>query len=200
MPGHGKSLLAALYISGDYRKCVLPLAFAYSLSHGIMMALAAVAGIAFGETMVNWSSNHGLIVRNAYLPILAALGVFYAWKAIRKASTQDVPVKIISSVSGRPWAAGFLVGLIPCSDLLGLAAISPMLVTTRENLIGAALVVWLGIITTVMAVALGLRFLPVDRATHRMPGWVPCAVASLLCFVVLVYRVRILWRDILFLY
>jgi hypothetical protein len=200
MPGHGKSLLAAAYISGGSRTRVLPLAFAYSVSHGAMMALAAISGLAFGDAVGAWTSRNGLLVKNAYLPLLALMGVYFVWKSTRAASSRDAVSDEMSFAQRRPIRTGFAVGMIPCSDVLGLAAISPMLVTSRGNLLAAGLAVWLGVMTTVMVIALGLKLLPVSRLTHDIPGWLPCAAAALLCFTVLTYRGWILWRDYLFLY
>ncbi len=200
MPGHGKSLLAAAYISGGSRVRVIPLAFAYSLSHGIMMAMAAVSGIVFGDMLGAWTGRHGLWIRNAYLPLLLLLGFHFIWKAFRTASAPDVPANGGSFVLRRPFLTGFTVGLIPCSDVLGLVAISPMLVTSRDNLMGASLAVWLGVTTTVMAFALALRLLPINRVTRGVPGWAPYAAAALLCFGVVTYRGWTLWRDYTFLH
>jgi len=199
MPGHGKSLLASVCISGGSRVRVLPLAFAYSVSHGVMMALAAVSGIVFGDALGAWSARHGLFVKNAYLPLLLLMGFYFAWKASRAASRQDTAAGQIDR-GRRPFLTGFSVGLIPCSDVLGLAAISPLLVTSRGNLVGAGLAVWLGVTTTVMAVALALRLLPIGRVTRGVPGWAPHAAAALLCFAVVIYRGWTLWRDYSFLH
>ena len=200
MPGHGKSLLVAVYISGGAYTRVMKLAAGYSISHGILMALAAISGIFFGDVLGVWAGHHGLWIRNIYLPILVLLGFHFAWKALRAASSCDVPENGGSFALRRPFLTGLTVGLIPCSDVLGLAAISPILVASRDNLMGAGFAVWLGVTTTVMALAVALRLVPIHHVTRGVPGWAPYAAAALLCFAVVVYRGWILWRDYTFLY
>jgi len=90
--------------------------------------------------------------------------------------------------------------MIPCSDVLGLVAISPMLVKAHENLLAAGTTVWLGVTTTVMAIAAGLRILPTEKLTKRIPDWVAYGVAALICFAVLVQRGWTIWRDHTLLY
>ena len=137
MPGHGKTLLVAVCLSGNARSRLLPLALGYGLSHGLLMALAALAGLLLTQRLALWVNQYGLWIKNLYLPLLLAFGVLFALKARRISRKSNRPDDERTAPKfthgGPPFLAGLGIGLIPCSDVLGLAVISPMLVKTGHN-------------------------------------------------------------------
>jgi ABC-type nickel/cobalt efflux system permease component RcnA len=205
MPGHGKSLLVAVCVSGGRRTRLLPLAAGYSLSHGLLMALAAVAGLLLAGRLGALVSLHGLWLKNLYLPVLLFFGLYFAaraWRIGRGGGTGrgggDAGREPF--VRRRPFLTGLGIGLIPCSDVLGFAAISPMLLETHHNLLLAGTVVWLGVATMVLAIAAGLLALPARGVARRIPDWLAYGGSALICFVVVLYRGWTLWQDYLSLY
>ena len=199
MPGHGKTLLVAVCLSGNARSRLLPLALGYGLSHGLLMALAALAGLLLTQRLALWVNQYGLWIKNLYLPLLLAFGVLFALKARRISRKSNRPdderTASKSTHGGPPFLAGLGIGLIPCSDVLGLAVISPMLVKTGHNLPAACASVWLGVLSTVLAIALALRLLPVGRLTRRVPDGLAYTASALICFTVFIWRCWKLWCD-----
>jgi len=177
----------------------------YSLSHGIMMALAAMSGLLLSDQLALLSGKHSMLIKNLYLPILLVVGVHFAVSAWRskhhgdKEEEEEIDFRL-TFAQKRPFLTGLSVGLIPCSDVLGLVAISPMLVKTNENLAAAGTTVWLGVTTAVMAIAMALQLLPTDRLARKTPGWLAYGVASLICFAVLAHRGWTIWIDYTLLY
>ncbi|AKJ64855.1 hypothetical protein [Kiritimatiella glycovorans] len=214
LPGHGKTLLVAVCISGGPRLRLLRVAAGYSLSHGIMMGLAAMSGLLLADRLAHLAGRHGLLIKNLYLPILLLVGLHFAVKAwkgmrqrnMRQAQGRNEPWEHAAAdarldfAHRRPFLTGLSVGVIPCSDVLGLVAISPMLVRAHENLLAAGTTVWLGVTTTVMAIAGALRLLPTDKLTKKIPDWLAYGVAALICFAVLAHRGWMIWRDYVLLY
>jgi ABC-type nickel/cobalt efflux system permease component RcnA len=214
LPGHGKTLLAAVCISGGRRLRLLRVAAGYSLSHGIMMGLAAMSGLLLADRLAHLAGRHGLLIKNLVLPILLLVGLHFAvsaCKGMRRHGTEHTPPRNESGdhapadtrldfAHKRPFLTGLAVGVIPYGDVLGLVAISPMLVKAHENLLAAGTIVWLGVTTTVMAIATALRILPTDRLTKRIPDWLAYGVAALICFAVLAQRGWTIWRDYTLLY
>ncbi len=199
MPGHGKTLLAAVCLSGGTRTRLLPLALGYGLSHGLLMAVAALAGLLLTQHLAIWVSQYGMWIKNLYLPLLLAFGIHFmrnAWRLSQKkngASNNGQPPA--PAVSRQPFFAGMGIGLIPCSDVLGLAVISPMLVKTGHPLLAAGTAVWLGVFSTVLAIALALRLLPVGRLASRLPGSLAYAASAAICLSVFTWRCWKLWHD-----
>jgi ABC-type nickel/cobalt efflux system permease component RcnA len=83
MPGHGKTLLVAVCLSGNARSRLLPLALGYGLSHGLLMAAAALAGLLLTHRLSSWVSQYGLWIKNIYLPLLLGFGLYFMSKARR---------------------------------------------------------------------------------------------------------------------
>lgn len=201
MPGHGKTLLIAVCFSGNARSRLLPLALGYGLSHGLLMSLAALAGLLLTDRLTLWMNQYGLCIKNLYLPLLLVFGIYFMLKAygIRRTKPGEFENVQRSSamVSRHPFLTGMGIGLIPCSDVLGLAVISPLLIKTGHNLTAAGITVWLGIVSMVLAIALTLRLLPAERLMHRVPDGLAYVASALICFSVFIWRCWILWHDYL---
>ena len=197
MPGHGKTLLVAICLSGNTRSRLLPLALGYGLSHGLLMALAALAGLLLTHRLSFWVTQHGLWIKNLYLPLLLGFGLYFALKAYRSRRTKHgTPENTSASAPTRfPFLTGVGIGLIPCSDVLGLAVISPMLVKTGHHLLATGTAVWLGVFSTVLAIAVSLRLLPVGRFTRHVPNGLAYAASAVICLIVFIWRCWRLWHD-----
>jgi hypothetical protein len=199
MPGHGKTLLVAVCLSCNERSRLLPMALGYGLSHGLLMALAALGGLLLTSHLAAWISEHGIWVKNLYLPLLLLFGTYFAGKAYREhrgsgLATGDDHASL-SVASRRPFLTGMGIGAIPCSDVLGLAVISPMLVKTGHNLPAVGFTVWLGVVSTILLIAVALRLVPAGWLTRRVSGGMAYLASSAICFFVLIWRCWRLWND-----
>ena len=104
LPGHGKTLLAAVCISGGPRLRLLRVAAGYSLSHGIMMGLTAMSGLLLADRLAHLAGRHGLLIKNVYLPILLLVGLHFAvnaWKGMRRRGTEHAPPRNESGIKLR---------------------------------------------------------------------------------------------------
>ena len=205
LPGHGKTLLVAVCVSGGTRRNLFHLGLGYGLSHGLLMSAAAFSGLYLFQRLLLENQLVNTLARNAYLPILLVIGCYFGIKAIlmaKRPPTEEHPDKDpeTSQVQRHPFLTGLGVGFIPCSDVLGLAVISPMLLSTHDHLVPAAIIVWLGVLSMVMLIATILRYMPVHRFSRRTPPWLPYAGASLICLCALLYKGWMLWKDYMLLY
>lgn len=207
LPGHGKTLLITSCIYGGTRYQLLRIAAGYSLSHGIMMGLAAASGLLISDSLVALAGKHAMLIKNLYLPILFIVGTHLAikaWKCKKAIPSEDKIENLSKSkfaiASKHPVITGISVGLIPCSDLLGLMAISPALVKTNENLLAAGITVWLGITTSVMGITAAILLLPINKITRKTPAWLAYGIAAIICFAVLIQRGWTIWHDYTLLY
>jgi ABC-type nickel/cobalt efflux system permease component RcnA len=201
LPGHGKTLLVAVCLSEQRKGSLLRLAAGYGFSHGLLMSLAAMSGLLVFGRFSNLSCISGSWLRYSYLLILLLAFVYFTKKALtahRHTEKEHHNPEALQNTK-RAFFLGLGIGFIPCSDVLGLAAISPMLIQDLNALVPAAITVWLGIVSTVMGLAMLLKILPTERISRHTPDWLPYAGAASICLAALFYKGWTLWQDYHFL-
>ena len=203
MPGHSKTLIVAAWLSGIPLKSLLRVACGYGLSHGFLMGAAVVAGIILTRHIESFLQEYAFWAGNLYLPILFFAGIYFMVKAVVEARKEraagDVHGSIHNLFEERPLIMGLGLGFIPCGSVVGLALISPALMKTQSTLWPAFVVVWLGVVSVTLGIALLLGAVPAGKLMRRLPGWLPFAAAAVLCLGMCIYKGFSVWKDFIYL-
>jgi hypothetical protein len=82
---------------------------------------------------------------------------------------------------------------------MGLMLIGPSLIESGRLSFIPIVVSWAGVFFTIFGFALILSCIPIKRIKDGLPAWTPFAGAAALCFLILIWKGIVLWRDISFL-
>lgn len=205
LPGHMKTLLLAVRVSGATRREVVMMAAGFALSHGVLM----VGALYGGSLVTGWISGLApggrILLAHAYVPLLLVFALYFGWRACGMRFQQAAAAadrkhlrghgKALQGRAARALAGGALLGSIPCSGVLGFAFIGPALMQTSMVLIPSLTAAWLGVLVAACGLACAACLIPADRLKRHFAPWLPYAASSILCLAIAILRGYQLWSD-----
>jgi hypothetical protein len=208
LPGHFKTLLLANWITGMDRRQLVLMASGYGVSHGLITGIAIITGILFSRFFAGFLEQTGFYLGNAYLLIILGAFIYFASVTIKLWKTGGTHndscgcsgCSDARKVSGKtPFKTGMLLGIVPCSGTIGLMLIGTVLLEKAGSIFFTFLMLWSGVLVTMVLIALLLSVIPIKSASNKLPVWAPYAAAAVLCMFILIWRSIVLWQDLAFL-
>lgn len=192
-PGHSKTLLLAGALAGKSRRTLLSYALGFALAHGVVMALAVAGGFLFKGALMTLAGEHPEVILRVSLFVLAVACVYFfyeSWKIYSKNLTAEVHEPEQGFLDRHPVLTGALAGAMPCPDIIGIALVTPNMVSGMTHVVPTLLVVWFTVSAAIFVLGAALTLIPTQTTLNRfsIPAWFPAGASAALCLAVILYR------------